>query len=283
MMAGVVNISDTLYPKLLNEIPSPPKKIYYKGIFSESIFDNCLAVVGSRKMSLYGERAIEKIFSVLSKNITIISGFMYGVDAQAHKQALELGLKTIAVMPCGVDYIHPENQTDLYEKIIDSSGLILSEFEGCFKPQMWTYPRRNKIVAGLCKAVLVIEASSNSGSLITARMANSFGRSVFVIPGSIFSDLTTGKVQISNEFAKTIDSGFYINEFFNLKTSFELNFDYTEKSSSTVLKILKDNPMTIDDLKKYLPLKNISQISTELTLLTMNNLVTERGGVFYAC
>ena len=281
-MAGVVDIFDTLYPKLLKDIPGPPKKIYYKGVLEENIFENCLAVVGSRKMSLYGERAIEKIFSVLSKEITIVSGFMYGVDAEAHRQAIKFGLKTVAVMPCGIDYIHPENQSDLYEKILNSSGLILSEFEGCFKPQMWTYPRRNKIVAGLCKAVLVIEASSNSGSLITARMANSFGRSVFVIPGSIFSNLTEGKIQISNEFAKTIDSGFYINDFFNLKTPCLLNIDQDEESSSTLLKILKDNPMTIDDLKKYLPLKNISEISTELTLLTMSNLVSERGGVFYA-
>lgn len=282
-MAGVVNIFDSLYPRLLNEIPSPPKKLYYKGVLKESVFDNCLAVVGSRKMSLYGEKAIEKIFSVLSKDITIVSGFMYGVDAEAHRQAIKFGLKTIAVMPCGIDYIHPENQKDLYEKIIESSGLILSEFESLFKPKLWTYPRRNRIVAGLCQAVLIIEASSNSGSLITARMANLFGRRVFVIPGSIFSNLTTGKVQISNEFAKTIDSGLYINEFFNLKVFQQLGFDCKEESSNPILKILKDNPMTVDDLKKYLPLKNISQISTELTLLTISNLVLERGGVFYAC
>lgn len=284
-MAGAVNILDILYPKLLKDIPSPPKNLYYKGNFREELFENCLAVVGSRRMSIYGEKVIEKIFAALSKNITIVSGFMSGVDAEAHRQALRFGLKTIAVMPCGIDCIHPEDQEELYKKIISELGLILSEFEGNFKPKIWTYPKRNKIVAGLSKAVLVIEASKDSGSLITARIANSFGRKVFVIPGSIFSTLSSGKVQICNEFASTIDSGFNINKFFGLEFSGNGIFgqgNQENENKSGILDVLRDSPMTIDDLAKYLSV-NVSEISTELTLLSMNNLVTEQGGKFYAC
>lgn len=280
-MAGEVNDFDTSYPKMLRQIPSPPKKLYYKGKFNKEIFENCLAVVGSRKMSPYGERVLEKIFSTLAPEITIVSGFMYGVDAEAHRKALKFGLRTIAVMPCGIDLIHPEGQKNLYEEIV-SKGLILSEFDGVFEPKLWTYPRRNRIVAGLSMAVLVIEAASESGSLITARTAHSFGRDVFVVPGSIFSELNSGKVQISNEFAKTIDSGFSINKFFNLNYTGKLS-EECKINNSEILNYLRSIPMTIDDLKKQFPNKDISQISTEVTLLTMNKHIVERDGVFYAC
>jgi len=280
-MAGEVNDFDTSYPKMLRQIPSPPKKLYFKGNFDKEIFKNCLAVVGSRKMSPYGERVLEKIFSTLASEITIVSGFMCGVDAEAHRKALKFGLQTIAVMPCGIDLIHPRNQKSLYEEIV-SNGLILSEFDGFFEPRLWTYPRRNRIVAGLSTAVLVIEAASESGSLITARMAHSFGRDVFVVPGSIFSELNSGKVQISNEFAKTIDSGFSINKYFNLNYTGKLPEEY-KNDNSEILNSIRCVPMTIDDLKKQFPNKDISQISTEVTLLTMSKSVVEREGVFYAC
>lgn len=279
-MAGAVNYTDTAYPKMLLQIPSPPKKLYFKGNYSEKIFENSLAVVGSRKMSPYGERALEKIFSTLSSEITIVSGFMHGVDAEAHRKALKFGLNTIAVMPCGVDLVHPGDQKNLYEEIV-SKGLVISEYDGYFEPKVWTYPRRNRVVAGLSRAVLVIEAALNSGSLITARMAHSFGREVFVVPGSIFSDLNSGKVQISNEFAKTIDSGSYINKYFNLNCT-ENIFKENKIDKNEILNYLKSTPMTIDDLKKQFPEKDISQISAEITLLTMNNLVVEREGIFYA-
>jgi len=279
-MAGAVNYTDTAYPKMLLQIPSPPKKLYFKGNYSEKIFENSLAVVGSRKMSPYGERVLEKIFSTLSSGITIVSGFMHGVDAEAHRKALKFGLNTIAVMPCGVDLVHPGDQKNLYEEIV-SKGLVISEYDGYFEPKVWTYPRRNRVVAGLSRAVLVIEAALNSGSLITARMAHSFGREVFVVPGSIFSDLNSGKVQISNEFAKTIDSGSYINKYFNLNCT-ENIFKENKMDKNEILNYLKSTPMTIDDLKKQFPEKDISQISAEITLLTMNNLVVEREGIFYA-
>ena len=279
-MAGAVNYTDTAYPKMLLQIPSPPKKLYFKGNYSEKIFENSLAVVGSRKMSPYGERVLEKIFSTLSSEITIVSGFMHGVDAEAHRKALKFGLNTIAVMPCGVDLVHPGDQKNLYEEIV-SKGLVISEYDGYFEPKVWTYPRRNRVVAGLSRAVLVIEAALNSGSLITARMAHSFGREVFVVPGSIFSDLNSGKVQISNEFAKTIDSGSYINKYFNLNCTGNM-LKENKMDKNEILNYLKSTPMTIDDLKKQFPEKDISQISAEITLLTMNNLVVEREGIFYA-
>jgi len=280
-MAGEVNISDARYPTLLKEIPSPPKKLFYKGDFRSEIFENCIAVVGSRKMSIYGEKVIEKIFSTLSKKITVVSGFMSGVDAESHRQALKFGLKTIAVMPCGIDYIHPEDQVSLYQKILSKNSLVISEYPDQFKPKIWTYPRRNRIVAGLSRAVVVIEASLNSGSLITAKLANSFGRDVFIVPGSIFSNLSAGKIQISNEFAKSIDSGLYINKLFGLE-NLDTSSTVPAFGKNLVLETLKNNPMTINEISQYLNM-DISNLSTQLTLFSMDGSVFEQGGKFYAC
>jgi DNA processing protein len=233
-------------------------------------------------MSFYGSKVVEKFLSVFSKNVTIVSGFMTGVDAESHRQSIKFGLKTIAVMPCGVDYIHPEDQVDLYNDILDNDGLIISEYEGVFKPRIWTYPRRNRIVAGLSKAVIIVEAAKNSGSLITARMANSYGREVLAVPGSIFSNLSSGKTQILNEFAKAIDSGFYINKKLGLNTNPDAAKNSSNGFGSPILKTINDSPMTVNELSEFLKIE-VSDISTQLTLLSIDGKVKERGGKFYAC
>lgn len=210
-MSKDIDIQSQDYPCLLKEVRDPPKRLYYKGNFCSDIFNNCLSVVGSRVISRAGRKLIKYLFSSLDKSVTIVSGFMTGVDAEAHKEALRLGLKTIAVMPCGIDYIHPGKQIDLYNKILCSGGLVLSEYDGGIKPEVWTYPRRNRIVAGISKATLVIEASLDSGSLITAGLANECNRDVFV-----FTNLdrqSEGVLLISRQFAKSIVSGLQINQY----------------------------------------------------------------------
>ncbi len=283
-MAGWVSISDYEYPEGLRNSPNPPRILFYKGNWRPEIFDNCLAVVGSRKMSLYGKKVVSEIISVLSKKITIVSGFMTGVDMEAHVQALKFGLSTIAVMPCGIDLIHPRGNDFTYNEIIKKNGLIMSEYESLFQPKIWTYPRRNRIVAGLSKAVLVIEASVNSGSLITARLANSCKRKVFVIPGSIFSNLTEGKVQISKDFAEFIYSGLEINEFFNFFEDSVSSKSSIEKRENTneILRALENDSMAVDDLSRKLG-REVSDINRELTILLLKNEVTEKEGKFYAC
>jgi DNA processing protein len=211
-------IEDKEYPKLLKKIgKDAPKKLYYKGTWDREIFENCLTVVGSRQMTIYGKQVVQKIvFEIAAAGLTIVSGFMYGVDAASHKAALRAGGRTIAVMPCGIDLIHPEYQQDLYNEILDNNGLIISEYEGKMEPGYWTYPRRNRIVAGLSKATLVIEAGEKSGSLITANFAKKFKRKVFVVPGPITSENSKGIMQLIKEkavpisFAKDI-LGFYLS------------------------------------------------------------------------
>lgn len=181
---NLITISDNKYPKLLKEIgKDAPKKLYYKGKWDEKIFKNCLAVVGSRMMTAYGKRVVEQIVTeVAAAGLTIVSGFMYGVDAASHQAALKAGGRTIAIMPCGIDLIHPQYQQDLYVEILNNQGLIISEYEGTFLPVNWTYPRRNRIIAAMSQAVLIVEAGEKSGSLITANFAKKFGGRVFAVP-----------------------------------------------------------------------------------------------------
>lgn len=209
-----MDIQSRDYPCLLKEIKDPPKRLYYKGNFNSNIFESCVSVVGSRIVSNSNKRIIKHLFSTLSKSITIVSGFMSGVDAEAHKQALNFGLKTIAVMPCGIDHIHPENQVDLYNEILCSDGLVISEYDYDFKPEVWSYPRRNRIVAGIAKVTVVIEAKLNSGSLITARLANCYGRRVLV--PKVPRPLSGGISLLKNEFAEDIESGVQINEYIEM-------------------------------------------------------------------
>jgi len=238
-------------------------------------------------MSIYGKKALSRIYKTLNlKSLTIVSGFMTGIDSQAHKNALTSKATTIAVMPCGIDIIHPENQEDLYKNIIENGGLILSEYGGNLRPQLWTYPKRNRIVAGLSRAVLIVEASSESGSLITANLANSYGRKVFTVPGSIFSDTSEGCRQLQNSYAYGVSSGVEINEYFGLY-NFGV-FDSGEDMAALngldekIVSSVKKEPATLDEISELSEL-SISELSSKITLLSINGYIEERAGKYYAC
>src|SRR3989344_1571012 len=205
---SIVNREDKNYPKLLKKIgKDAPKQLHYKGVWDEEIFNNCLAVVGSRSLTTYGRQVAERLVTPLSAaGITIVSGFMYGGDAAAHKAAVKAGGRTIAVMPCGIDRIHPEYQQDLYVEILKNKGLIISEYEGDAMPVHWMYPRRNRIVAGLSKATLVVEAGLKSGTLITTAFTQKFGRKLFAVPGPITSEVSQGTSQLLKEGAQLVAS-----------------------------------------------------------------------------
>jgi len=229
---NIVTIQDKNYPKLLKQIgKDAPKQLYYKGKWNKEIFNHCLAVVGSRRMTIYGRQVAERIVGeVASAGVTIVSGFMYGVDATAHQAALKVGGRTIAVMPCGIDLIHPEYQQDLYAEILNNQGLIVSEYEGSMQPALWTYPRRNRIVAGLCQAALIIEAGEQSGSLITAEFAKKFKRKVFAVPGPITSENSKGISQLLKEGAAAATCAGDILREYGFSSRFTPEGPYTDKN-----------------------------------------------------
>lgn len=163
------------------------ERVLYKGNI-DLLLDDApkLAIVGSRRMSDYGRSVVEKWMpTFIEKDITIVSGFMYGVDQAAHRACLENGGKTIAVLGWGIDRKVAVEDEKLYQQILEVNSLIVSEYEGESEGSMWTFPRRNRIVAGIADAVLVIEAAERSGSLITARLARAFGKPLMAVPGLV--------------------------------------------------------------------------------------------------
>ena len=288
-MQGVILKEDARYPSLLKKISKDaPLQLYYKGEWDEQIFENCLAVVGSRQMTSYGKRVVERVVTgVASAGITIVSGFMYGVDATAHKMALLAGGRTIAVMPCGIDLIHPEYQLDLYTEILKNKGLIISEYEGKTQPVTWTYPRRNRIVAGLSPATLVVEAGEKSGSLITANLARKFKRKIFSVPGPIFSETAKGTNQLIKTGAEMVFSEKDILNFYKIPCfNFEEKKTIINNSGSIlekqIMEYLQREPLEIDILSRFLGIPS-SKLGANLSLMEMKGLIEQDNGKYYLC
>jgi len=302
MMEKIITLQDKRYPKLLKEIKDRPKKLYYKGNWDSEIFENCLAVVGSRRMTSYGKRVVQEIVSqVAAVGVTIVSGFMYGIDVQAHKASLKAGGRTIAVMPCGIDLIHPEDQKDLYLEILNNKGLVISEYEGGFLPGLWTYPRRNRIVAGLSKAALIVEAGLKSGSLITANFARQFGRKVFAIPGPITSETSKGTLQLLKEGAGLVTSAKDILEFYRSHSVLSSRFippfpgegrepyasqkvqnaRVTGQLEKQIIEQLQREPLDIDTLARTLGIP-ASKLGTILSLMQLKDFISQESGKYHA-
>jgi len=214
-----IKISDSNYPALLREINNPPQVLYYIGKWPETdLFP--LAVVGSRESDIYGQRIIKELLSedILEKTV-IVSGLAKGIDAEAHKIANH----TIAVLGTGLDEVsfYPKENLELYHQIIAGGGLIISEFPVGTKPRPQNFPQRNRIVAGLSRATLVIQAKARSGALITARLALEEGREVLTVPGSIFNELSAGPHLLIAQGATPVTNSAELSEICQRLTCFQ--------------------------------------------------------------
>lgn len=209
-----VKIEDSSYPSLLREINNPPKILYYIGEWpSDNLFP--LAVVGSRESDAYGKMVIENILNdKILDQIVVVSGLAKGIDAAAHKTAK----KTIAVLGTGLDEnsFYPKENLELYHQIIKSGGLIISEFPVGTKAKPQNFPIRNRIIAGLSQATLVIQAKIKSGALITARLAAEEGREVLAVPGSIFAELSAGPHLLISQGAIPVTNSLELADILNL-------------------------------------------------------------------
>lgn len=198
---------DADYPRLLLEIPDPPPLLYYRGQvnLAENRGDTpAIALVGTRHPSDYGKTWTRKITQTLARaGFTIVSGLAEGVDTIAHESCLEVGGRTIAVMANGLNIAYPPSNRRLASHI-DQQGLVLSEHPRGTQPDRVQFPRRNRIIAGLCRATLVLEAPSKSGALITARLANDYGRDVYALPGSLDNPRIRGCLELISKGAQVI-------------------------------------------------------------------------------
>lgn len=259
-------------------------KLFYLGEWDEHIFDRCVAIVGSRRMTSYGERMIERIVpELVEAGVTIISGFMYGVDQKAHQVCIECGGRTVAVLGWGIEYKHdkylnvgPQGGIG-YQKIIDGGGLVISEWEKEVSAR-WMFAYRNRIIASLSQAVLVVEAAEKSGSLITAKWAEKLGRKLLAVPGPATSSVTEGTNElIKSGRAEMVRSGGDVLA--------ALNFNFKESihaldENDKLIKLLNAEPLTVDELAKKLK-KPVEKINAELGLLELNGEVLVREGKYY--
>ena len=184
----ILVLDDGVYPTLLRETYDPPVTLYVKGAWSACLDQPCVAIIGSRRCSTYGQNAALMLSRELAqRGVTIISGMARGIDAAAHRGALEAGGRTVGVMGTGLDQIYPRDHKKLADDILKSNGALVTQFPLGTPPVSENFPYRNRVISGLSLGVVVVEAAENSGSLITARLAMEQNREVFAVPGNITS------------------------------------------------------------------------------------------------
>jgi DNA processing protein len=202
--AVVITLEDEDYPPLLREIYDPPIALYVRGDLKKACARPCLAVVGSRRSSTYGVNAALSLSRDLAQNgLTIVSGLARGIDAAAHRGALEVSGLTVGVVGTGLETTYPKEHKKLEDEIV-ASGAVISEFPLGTPPLPQNFPYRNRVLSGLCFGVLIVEAAEHSGSLITARLANEQGREVFAVPGNITSQTSFGPNFLIKDGAKLV-------------------------------------------------------------------------------
>ncbi|MFC1732909.1 DNA-processing protein DprA [candidate division KSB1 bacterium] len=276
----VRQLNPSQFPPLLSEISDPPKELYVRGTLPDPA-TKLLAIVGSRRHSPYGKGVCESLIQGLrGHDITIVSGLALGIDAVAHKAALEAGLKTIAVPGSGLDdsVLYPRTNRLLARDILSSGGTLLSEFEPMFKATPYSFPQRNRIMAGMSHATLVIEAGERSGTLITARLAMEYNRDVLTVPSSIFSRLSYGPHMLIKNGATPITKSEDILEAFGIedKESSKKTPKNLSENEKKVLQILL-HPMKRDELLNALDLP-IKDVNVLLSSMELKGLIIEKLG-----
>ncbi len=278
------------WPPLLEEINQLPAKLFYVGQ-TPDWNRKLLCVVGARKNTTYGKELVETLIGGLKNQpITIVSGLALGIDGLAHRAAIENNLPTIAVPGSGLslEVLHPQSHSRLAQEIVEKGGTLMNEFEPEFKATQWSFPQRNRIMAGMSHATLVIEAEKKSGTLITARLATEYNRDVLTIPGSIFNTTSEGPHLLIRLGATPIRNSDDVLEALHLESAATSNidsddetkyFDCSEKEM-LIIKILNE-PLSRDQILREM--RDAHQIATSetqtlLSLLELKGLIKETLG-----
>lgn len=271
------------YPQRLKEIYDYPPVIYVRGeLLSED--ECCLAVVGTRRASVYGRQVTEEIVADLARNgVTIVSGLARGIDSIAHRAALEAKGRTIAIFACGLDIVYPAENAKLAREIMEH-GALISEYPLGTKPKADNFPRRNRIMSGLSLGVLVIEAGESSGALITVSHALEQNREVFAVPGSILSPNSRGTNRLIQEGAKLVMNCADILEELNLSVIAQ-QLEMKElvpvnETESRLLKELSSEPVHIDEVCRRSGLPIVT-VSSTLAMMELRGVVKQVGGMNY--
>lgn len=269
------------FPKGLAAIFDPPVGLFVRGDGEVTLLERpAVAVVGARSCSPYGSSVARTLGRELAgAGLVVVSGLARGIDGEAHRGALEAGGATIAVLGCGVDRIYPAAHTELARRVAEH-GLILSEYAPGVEPAPWRFPARNRIIAGLAAATVVVEARERSGALITADLALEEGREVFAVPGEITSALSAGTNGLLRIGATALTSSTDVLEVYGIVPAPAVGIDLSP-TAELVLARLRDRPSVIDELTRELTLP-ASEIATALAELELASVVDESAGVYRA-
>ena len=284
----IVTFTSADYPKSLFEIPDPPPFLYVRGELRSQ--ETSIAIVGSRRATSYGLLATARLAEALAGHgVTVVSGMARGVDTAAHKGALAAGGRTIGVLGSGIDKVYPPENSRLFNDMAEK-GCLVSEFPLGTLPLAENFPRRNRIISGLSRGVLVIEAAENSGSLITARYALEHGRDVFAVPGNITFASSRGSNRLIKEGAKLVDCVEDILEELPayaratadspLLQPLSRTFALTPKEAA-IYELLARSPLHIDDIISQTEL-TAGEVSSMLLHLELKGAVSPLPGTHYA-
>lgn len=243
---------DPRYPDLLKNIHDPPRRLWVQGDCDFLTRGLLVAVVGARDCTPYGEKVAYDLARALAeKGATIVSGLAYGIDTAAHRGALDAGGKTIAVLGCGIDLPYPAGNVPLKAKIAEN-GAVVSELKPGTEAAPWTFPQRNRIISGLSRGVVVVEAGIKSGSLITAELALQQGRDVFAVPGPIHSKQSEGTNRLIQNGAKLVASAADVLDEWGLNDQVKMPFRKKVVAETgeagEILRLLGEGPLHFDDL-----------------------------------
>lgn len=280
-----ITINNLDYPPLLKQIYDPPFCLFVRGTLHP---ENCLAIVGSRKFSQYGKQVTENLSEdLVHRGITIVSGLALGIDSIAHESALRNNGKTIAVLGSGIDPAHiaPANHSALAEKIIAQNGAIISEYPPGTMPTKYSFPQRNRIIAGLSFGVLVIEAAEKSGTLITAQCAIDNGREVFAVPQNINSQTSGGTNNLIKNGAHTVTCVEDIIETLNIQETInsvenKIKIESLSPTESQIIQHLTKEPIHIDEIIKTSTLPS-NLVNSALSMMEMKGIIKNLGGMMF--
>ncbi len=288
----ILFFTDKKYPQRLKEIEDAPSLLYYKGNANLN-HPKSVAIVGTRQATDYGKEIVSQIIENLKPHDAIIvSGLAYGIDIQAHKQSLKNELATLAVMGSGIDVIYPAVHKEVAKKITNHGALLTENHFGT-KPDAHNFPSRNRIIAGLCDALIVVEAAEKGGALITAEIANTYNKDVFAVPGSLGNTYSEGcnKLIRNNKaviYTSIKDLEYHLNWSVDeaqsdTKGKIDFDFSYYNEDEQKILSILKDKngPMMIDELTVRSSLSP-SQLASLLLTLEFSNVVKQLPGKQFA-
>lgn len=273
--------SDPAFPALLRAIHDPPVGLFLRGSAAPELLSHpAVAIVGARACSPYGSQVARMLGRQLgAAGLVVVSGLARGVDGEAHRGALEAGAATVGVLGCGIDRDYPAAHRELARRIAES-GLVVSEYAPGVEPAPWRFPARNRIIAGLCPATVVVEAREASGALITADLALEEGREVFACPGEITSALSAGSNALLRLGATPLTSARDVLESFGIEEAATIGLELAAPAK-TVLNRLRDAAASADELSRATEL-DAAELSVALSELELAGLAVQADGLYRA-